>query len=296
MREAVLGVVSAGVFDHTIAAFWLYIMYVEILLKLREMILPRSRNDFALQERIRNIEERFSLSESVVSGDFTSRLETVVRTVITVINRTKAVADVRQQITNAMFEQPIPQLRDAVASFTDIADQAVVLIDDLDKGWPPRQVESQDVNMVKHLIEALYRIRRDLGRRRFEIRHLVFLRSDIYEKLVQETSDRGKYNAIRVDWSDPKQLRHLLKQRVISNIDSSKHEEAWDALNPPLPKGDAVSVMIESSLRRPRFLIDLCERTLSCAINRGIPLLPKATSRKGCARCHSIWSRTLHMR
>jgi hypothetical protein len=269
MREAILGVVTAGVFDHTIAAFWLYIMYVEILLKLREMVLPRSRNNFALQERIRDIEKKFSLSESVVSGDFTSRLETVVRDVIAVIHRAKVVDDVRQHITNAMFEQPIPQLRDAVASFTDIADEVVVLIDDLDRGWPPRQVENQDVNMVKHLIEALNRIRRDLGRRKVRIRHLVFLRSDVYEQLVQETSDRGKYNVIKVDWSDPDQLRHLLRQRVISNVDSSKHEEAWDAINPPLSSGDAVSVMIESSLRRPRFLIDLSERTLSCAINRG---------------------------
>jgi hypothetical protein len=32
--------------------------------------------------------------------------------------------------------------------------------------------------------------------------------------------------------------------------------------------GDAVTRMIESSLRRPRFLIDLCERALSFAINR----------------------------
>ncbi len=32
---------------------------------------------------------------------------------------------------------------------------------------------------------------------------------------------------------------------------------------------DAIGRMIESSLRRPRFLIDLCERTLSFAINRG---------------------------
>jgi hypothetical protein len=78
MREAVLSVVTAGIFDHTVAAFWQYIIYVEILLKLREVALPRSRNNFALQERIRNVERSFSLTDDVVSGDFTSRLKTVV--------------------------------------------------------------------------------------------------------------------------------------------------------------------------------------------------------------------------
>ena len=53
MRQALLDVLSAGVFDHTIAAFWQYIMYMEILLEIRELVLPRARNDFRLQERIR---------------------------------------------------------------------------------------------------------------------------------------------------------------------------------------------------------------------------------------------------
>lgn len=269
MRESILDVVSAGVFDHTVAAFWQYIMYVEILLKLREAALLKARNDFALQERVRNIETAFSLNENMVAGDFTSRLRTAVNGVINAMGQSRDSDDVRRQITNTMFESFIPRLRDAIASFTDIADEIVVLIDDLDKGWPPRRVESHDVSMVKHLIEGLNRIQRDLSRRKVSLRHLVFLRSDIYEKLVEETSDRGKYNLIRVDWSDPQQLRHLIRERVVSAVETDRQGEAWNAINPTLPTGDALNFLIENSLRRPRFLIDLCERTISCAMNRG---------------------------
>ncbi len=53
MREALFSIVSTGIFDHTIAASWQYIIYVEIVLKIQEMDLPRSRNNFAIQERIR---------------------------------------------------------------------------------------------------------------------------------------------------------------------------------------------------------------------------------------------------
>jgi hypothetical protein len=119
MREALLSIVSAGIFDHTIAAFWQYIIYVEIVLKVREMALPRSRNNFAIQERIRKIEAEFSLTESVVSGDFTSRLETAVRDVICVSRRVNNALDLRSQLTNIMFENPIRQLRDAVVSFNE---------------------------------------------------------------------------------------------------------------------------------------------------------------------------------
>ena len=268
MREALLSVANVG-FDHTIAAFWQYIIYVEILLKMREAILPRSRNDFNLQERIRKVEDELSLSESLVSGDFTSRLDAAVRTVIRMARSADSGSELKSRLTNLMYEEPIPKLREAVSAFSDYFDEVVVLIDDLDKGWPPLRVEEHDVSTIRHLIEVLNRIRRDLSKRKTNLRHLVFLRSDIYELLVQSTSDRGKYNPIKVDWSDPEQLYHLLKQRVVSSVDTARQNEAWSAINPRMGKRDAIHEMIEGSLRRPRFLIDLCERTLSFAINRG---------------------------
>jgi len=270
MREELLSVVSVGVFDHTVAAFWQYIIYVEIILKLREMALPKARNNFSLQERIREIEDRFSLDESVVSGDFTSRLQSAVDDVIAEATSSGSETILHEKLTNAMFQEPIPRLREAVASLSDIANHIALFIDDLDKGWPPRQVEPHDIAMVKHLIEVLTRIKRDLGRRKVDFKHLLFLRSDIYENLVEATSDRGKYNVIPVDWSDRLQLERLLRQRVISRVEAARQEEAWQAVNTVMSNGDtAVQRMISNSLRRPRFLIDLCERSLSVAINRG---------------------------
>lgn len=269
MRQALLSVLSAGVFDHTVAAFWQYIIYVEVLLKIREVVLPLSLNDSALQQRVREVEETFSLTDNIVSGDFTSRLETAVKEVVRIAKSTSDPTDLRSKLTNIMFEAPIPKLRDAILSFKDFFSEILVLIDDLDKGWPPRQVELHDIATVKHLIEVLNRIQRDITRRKVDFRHLIFLRSDIYERLVEQTSDRGKYNTIKVDWSDPEQLRYLLKQRAFSNVDESEEEALWGALNPKMNGRDAVDVMIEASLLRPRFLIDLCERVLSFAINRG---------------------------
>lgn len=269
MREAILSVASAGIFGHTIASFWQFVLYMEILLKLREMALPRSRNDSDLQARIRKMEDLFKLTNSVVAGDFTSRLQTAVDKVIHIMGSIEDSEQVRSQITNTMFEQVIPSLRDEIVAYGDISRDVVVLIDDLDKGWPPRRVESHDVHMVRYLAEALNRIQRDLKRRNFGVRHLIFLRSDMYERLVAETSDRGKYNLIKVDWSDREQLRHLLRERVVSMVEKDKEDEAWQAINPAMSGADGIDMLIDNSLRRPRFLIELCEKTISCAMNRG---------------------------
>ena len=282
MRQALLEVLSAGVFDHTIAAFWQYILYVEILLEIRKMTLPRSKNEFPLQERIRNMEDAFALSDSIVSGDFTSRLNTAVKEVVRITKEIREPIELRSRLTNIMFENPISKLRKAVHGFADQYSYILVLIDDLDKGWPARKVEQHDIIMVRHLIEVLNRVQRDLGRQGTEMKHLLFLRSDIYENLIEATSDRGKYNLIEVDWSDQEQLRHLLKQRVTSNVDPDRTEEAWIAFNQRVGETeDAVGRLIEASLRRPRFLIDLCERTLSFSINRGHEVVAESDVEEG---------------
>jgi hypothetical protein len=271
LRQELLGVVSLGVFDHTIAAFWQYILYAEILLKLREILLPKARYELRLLKKIDEIERRFKLTDEVVAGDFTSRLELAVRTVVKhVKDRTLAEGDIKQKITNILFESDIPSFRTAIADLGSEFQKIVLLFDNLDKGWPARQVEAHDIRTVHHLIDALNKMERELRRSEIDFEYLLFLRSDVYENLVQETSDRGKYNVIRVDWSDTKQLENLIQQRVIFNVPEPRRAEAWNAVNPTLDSGaTAISQMIASSLMRPRFLIDLCEKAISFAVNRG---------------------------
>jgi hypothetical protein len=75
MRYELLNVVNQGIFDHTIAAFWQYILYTEVLLSIREVVLPRSVRDYGLQKRLSDLEESLQLTDNFVAADFTSRLE-----------------------------------------------------------------------------------------------------------------------------------------------------------------------------------------------------------------------------
>ncbi|WP_156421286.1 P-loop ATPase, Sll1717 family [Aureimonas sp. AU40] len=270
LREKLLEVMSVGVFDHTIAAFWQYIIYIEILLQLRDKALLKAKYNFKKLKEIEEIESEFSLTEEMVSGDFTARLEGAVKAVVGAIDPKDRGEQVRNKLTNLLFERQIGQLRNAVVKLAGDFESIIVLFDNIDKGWPARQVEAHDVRMVQHLANVLTQLQRDLRRREITLEYLLFIRSDVYEQLVEETSDRGKYNAIRVDWSDAEQLRFLLKQRVVSNVPADQANAAWVAIDPMLDDGTSgVTAMIQASLMRPRFLIDLAERAVSFAINRG---------------------------
>lgn len=268
LREALLGVMTAGVYDHTIAAFWQYILYAEILLKLREKILPKARYSFKLLEQIRNIEQQFGLTEEMVASDFTARLEIVVKKLIAEIATSNSVS--RERLTNLLFEGEIAKIRESIVEIAGDYDSVTILFDNIDKGWPTGGIEKADIRTIRHLIDRLTRIQHELAREKIIFQHLVFLRSDVYDELVEETSDRGKYNPIRIDWTDPPQLEHLIRKRVQNSVPDAEADVTWRAFNTRMANGEtALHRMIANCLMRPRFLIDLCENALSFAINRG---------------------------
>jgi hypothetical protein len=287
LRESLLSVMTAGVFDHTIAAFWQYIVYAEILLKLREAMLPKARYSFKLLQEIEKIEKQFDLTEEMVASDFTARLEIVVKKLVNAINA--STENTRERLTNILFEGEIPQLRDSIVRLSTDFDSVTVLFDNIDKGWPTGGLEKTDIRTIRHLIDRLSRIQHELAREKIRFQHLVFLRSDVYDELVEETSDRGKYNPIRIDWTDPPQLEHLIKKRVANGVSVADAEETWRAFNTRISGGrSAIEVMIQNCLMRPRFLIDLCENALSFAINRGHQTLTESDIDKALEQ-HSIY-------
>lgn len=205
-----------------------------------------------------------------VYGDFTSRLETAVELVITSLREHPSPSQAKETVTNVLFEHEISKVRDAVVQLAADYKTITVLFDNIDKGWPATRVEEHDVKTVQHLINVMNKVQRELTRRDLDFEYLLFLRGDVYERLVENTADRGKFDPIKVDWSDPEQLSNLLHRRVISAIPEGKEGVAWNAVNPLMEdKRTAVDVMIAASLMRPRFLIDLAEKALSIAVNRG---------------------------
>jgi hypothetical protein len=129
-----------GVFDHTIAAFWQYIVYAEILLKLREALLPKAKYNLTLLTKIRELEEKYGLTEEMVAGDFTARLALAVRLVVDGLSNVKG-KDARSYLTNLLFESHIPALRDTIVELGSEFKKIVLLFDNIDKGWPARRVE-----------------------------------------------------------------------------------------------------------------------------------------------------------
>jgi hypothetical protein len=89
-----------------------------------------------------------------------------------------------------------------------------VLFDNVDRGWSPSGLTDDDIVIVRSLIDAGRKIQREMQRDGLNFHCVIFLRNDVYQLLMQATSDFGKEMRTSLDWTDPDLLRNLLHEVV----------------------------------------------------------------------------------
>lgn len=276
-RERVLDYLEEGTKEHTITAFWEYLLLLETCHKILEKDRTLHMRDNRLYEPYRALVEAYYKDEFVSEGDFSERM----------LKLTDRIADdfhARQssgsdkaaltsgQITELLYMHDLAALRDRVVAYLEYKNGLWILFDNLDKGWPANGVSAEDVLTLRSLIDAMAKIERELQRRTIDCHGIVFIRNDVYELMVASTPDRGKVASVTLDWTDPELLRELLRRRFLySGIKGRpSFEEIWRQIAVTHIQGEESSeYLIDRSLMRPRALIDLVRFCRSHAVNLG---------------------------
>ena len=273
LREAVLAELTPGQQQYTIAAFWTFLLSAEVAHKVlndpRELrIAERDPERF---ERYSALESAF-LAHGLASGeDLPQRL---LRQVDRLADRVGTAAPIgaRTDLAELVYGGDIRTLNDAVAEYLVHEKRQVwLLIDNLDKSWATRGSTTEDMLIVRGLLDATVTLERQLAKRDVQFRPLVFIRPDIYQHLVGETPDRGKDTTINLDWDDPEIFREILIRRIsVSTGLQGDFLSIWQQLVvPTIGSEDTFSYMLERTLMRPRDLLMFIQRCVEVAINRG---------------------------
>jgi len=273
-REELLKITDVGVFDHTLAAFWYFVILSEILLTIRREYEYRSKRDhraLAVTTEIDNALGEFNVFDS---GDFTSRINRLGSFIVEEIrsHSKKGVTLSPERLTNIVFRGGISRIRELIDKYTNDNTPMVLLFDNIDKGWMAQGVNEFDVRLVRLLIESLEKIRHDFGAQNKDFMSVVFLRNDIYELLVEQTPDRGKAGQLRIDWSDRAKLRQVIYRRLVASTgdETNTFEQLWTRYFVPQVAGqDSFEYFIDHCLMRPRFLLNIIENAIANGINRG---------------------------
>lgn len=274
-KEMVLTYLGRGALEHTVTAFWEYLLLLEVCHKLLEKDRVYHMRDQLLLEPYRKLAALYESDRYVSEGDFSERLSRLLQHITddyqakygTEPGRTLT----QQEITELLYRHDVNLLREQVVEYASLKGKIYILFDNLDKGWPTHGLEAADVANLRALLEATRKIERQFERRKIECSTLVFLRNDVYELLVSETPDRGKEGSVVLDWSDPDLLRELLRRRLVhSGMPDRPFSELWRTVCVSHVDGEESSqYLIDRCLMRPRALIDLANLCRGSAVNLG---------------------------
>ncbi len=276
-KERVLDYLEEGTKEHTITAFWEYLLLLETCHKILKTDQKLHLRDTRLYERYRRLADTYIGDEYVAEGDFAERMVKLTQRIADDFDaayndRTKQKRLTSGEITELLYKHDVATLRQEIVEYLAFKEGLWILFDNLDKGWPAHGVTSEDVITLRCLIDAMGKIERQLAARNVECNGVVFIRNDVYELLVAATPDRGKVAHITLDWTDPELLRELLRRRFLyTGVEGNpSFEEIWRGICATHVKGDETSqYMIERSLMRPRGLIELLRFCRGHAVNLG---------------------------
>lgn len=273
-KELILSFLEEGTFQHTIMAFWEYVLLLEICYKILEKDKEQHKHDHQIYEPYRKLVDLYHAEGYVTEGDFSERMGSLMEKISTEYRskhgESTGVRLSSSKLTEMLYCHDVKELTQLVISYMSHKETCWLLFDNIDKGWPTSGLEHEDLLIIRALIDATKKIERQFDKSNIPVNTIVFLRNDVYELLVKETSDRGKEASVLLDWTDPDLLRELIRLRLISNDINGDNQflSLWTKICVSHFEGEESSqYLIERSLMRPRFLLNLINQCKSFAIN-----------------------------
>lgn len=289
-KERILQFLAEGTFQHTITAFWEYVLLLEICYKILEKDKSRHIHDHDLYEPYRELHELYYGDGNYSEGDFSERMSALMEKIYSEYQskygNKQGVSLNSSEVTELLYKHDVKKLKSTLSAYLAHKDILWLLFDNIDNGWPTSGLQHEDLLMIRTLIDATRKIERQFSSRDFKVRSVVFLRNDVYELLVRGTSDRGKEASVLLDWTDSDLLREMVRLRIVSNgLDESlDFKSAWLRAFTSHHKGEETSqFLIERSLMRPRFLLNLINHCKSFAINLNHDRIEASDIEKGIA-------------
>ncbi len=210
LRETILTKLSSGLQEHTMTAFWQYILLLEIAHKIvhtEENISMRDERTKILFDKVRSLYEDQFGSEQ---GDFSERLLRLVEDITSRYEKFPEIVKTTQ-VTELIYTHDIRNLYDSLLDYLASKDEIWVIVDNLDKGWPVKGATDEDILILRSLLSATRKMQREWEKRNIEFKSLVFIRNDIYEHLVKQTPDKEKDTTIALDWNDLELFKELIE-------------------------------------------------------------------------------------
>jgi hypothetical protein len=287
LKEFILEQLSLGTRKEFIAAFWEYIVWLEIAYKLLEKDERRTRIDSRLIQPYNRLKAAYS-QRVEGSGDFAVRLSDLTARILgryeAALKANPSETAVSAKTLEIVYGSEIRAMRDEVLLYLKLKGIVCFLFDNLDRFWTPTGFADADALIIIGLVECLQDIRKRFTRAGVDFQWAIFLRSDVYEFVVRGMADYGKLASASVEWNDRELLLKLFQRRVLQGFGEKPPpwEMVWNAVSVPrIDEVNTLDFLLDASLMRPRYLIRLFETARRRAVTLGRDKIEAADYKAG---------------
>jgi hypothetical protein len=296
-KERCLSLLTVGSREHLLTALWEYVILLEIAFRiLRDDRMSHVHNhllnkpyydlDVFLAQQIANT----NISDE---GDFSERLDRILQHVEQKLASRTDLTPAENALSNPMVTEilytvDLRQLQTLIGRYVTHKEGLWVLVDNLDKGWPATGVTDDDTRIIRCLQAALFKIEKPFRKGDMQSRGIVFVRSDVYERLIDATPDKGKTRKVSLDFANREILKEILRLRISHAIgkDDIKLDDIWPKImvsHIGSTAEETCNFIIDRSFMRPRCLLDLIQACRSNAITVGHDKITESDLREGLA-------------
>lgn len=259
---------------HLIESIWKFLIYTEIAKQYYDYLdnLPlhvhKTEDDKKFIEFVIN-------NQRLIDADFTLRLENIIGD-LQALEETDTMEQQRYKVSEFLHNNMINHLRNHLGNVLHRRENVKILIDNLDKSWNDNADLLKISELLFGLLNVVHRITDEFERNNYRqikvnLSLIVFLRSDIFSRIMSHASERDKIPIKFLNWSEPRLLFKVIEKRINFSINGITSPDAlWNEYFCSEVDGIPLKSYIERLIiPRPRDIIFLIKTAIQEAINRG---------------------------
>ena len=259
---------------HLIESIWKYLIYTEMAKQYYEFLdnspLHRQKTD---EEQ--DFFEYVKKNERYINADFSLRLENIISN-LSNLKEKDSLEEQRLKVSEYLHGTTIKELRNYLGEILQTKEKVTILIDNLDKSWHDNAELEKLSEFLFGLLNVTHKITEEFQKKSYKhqkinISLIVFIRSDIFARVMSHAPERDKVPTKHLSWSEPQLLFRVIENRIqYSKNGVTSPEDLWKqyfcTTVDEIPLKKYISDLI---LPRPRDIIYLFKTALQEAVNRG---------------------------
>lgn len=257
---------------YAVESLWKFLLYSELAKTAADEIQSRP------SQMVEQAEEELIayLDQQNLRDDFAVRLEHCVFQLLSTQVEAPTIEEGRAAISEALHQGVLGKLRVMLGRVLAGKNRVAILVDNLDKAWDKERDIAYLSEFFLGLLSAAARVpidfRRDDTRRdAVKVTLAVFLRSDIFHKVMDVAREPDKIRFSRIEWDDKELLLRVLEERFAASHEVIRNpSELWGKYFCPKIKALLPQdYFTKQVLPRPRDILFFVNAAVNVAVNRG---------------------------